>query len=242
MKTLRRWLPTVAMVVLVIVFARLAVWQYHRAHQREAQIAAVDSALAAPATRLVPATLAALPRYAHVYADGRYDGAHQLLLKEMSEPGGTRVGYEVLTPFLFAGGGTLMVNRGWVAVDTGGNVHADLAAPAGLVRVAGHLAPLARPGLHLGGNPAHADAWPVRLLFPGWTELERLYGRQLMHRTLLLAPTAAGGYGRNWNMKPYYGPQQNYSYMAQWIGFAVVVFALWLWFTIRRLRRKRSGT
>ncbi len=241
MKTPRRWLPTVAMVVLVILFARLAVWQYHRAHEREAQIAAVDSALATPAVRLVPAALAALPRYAHVYAEGRYDGAHQVLLKEMNEPGGARVGYEVLTPFLLAGGGTLMVNRGWVPVDAGGNVHADLAPPAS-TRVAGHLAPLVRPGLHLGGNPAHAGSWPVRLLFPGWTELERLYGRRIMHRVLLLAPAVAGGYGRNWDMKPEYGPQQNYSYMAQWIGFAVVAFAIWLWFTIRSLRHKRSGT
>lgn len=239
---LRRWLPTAVMVVLVIAFARLAVWQYHRAHEREAQIAAVNSALAAPATRLAPAALTALPRYAHVYAEGYYDGAHQVLLKEENEPGGERVGYEVLTPFALAGGGTLMVNRGWVPVGADGSTRADLAPPAELVRAVGYLAPLARPGLHLGGNPTHADSWPVRLLFPGWAELERLYGRRLIHRVLLLAPTAAGGYARAWRMKPKYGPQQNYSYMVQWIAFAVVIFAIWFWLTVRRTRRKGSGT
>lgn len=238
----RLWLPTVAMLVLVAVFLRLAVWQYHRGQERAAQIAAADSALAAPAVRLAPAALASLPRYAHVYAVGRYDGAHQVLLKEMNEPGGERVGYEVLTPLALAGGATLMVNRGWVASGVGGRARAALAPPAGTIHAAGYLAPLPRPGLHLGGNPARAARWPVRLLFPGWTELERLYGHTLLHRMLLLAPDAGGGYGRNWDMKPEYGPQQNYGYMAQWIGFAVVVFGLWLWFTVRRLRSRGGGS
>ncbi|MGH8161668.1 MAG: SURF1 family protein [Gammaproteobacteria bacterium] len=237
----RLWLVTAAMVAFVIACAWLAAWQYRRAHERAARIAAVETARKAPPAKLDPARLAALPRYTHVYADGHYQGGRQSLLMEMTRPRSDRVGAEILTPLVLPSGKLLLVNRGWVYVDGEGRVVANLAAPAGTVRAAGFLAPLPRPGLHLGGNPTRMKIWPARLLFPGWAELDRLYGPRLLHRQLLLEPGAPGGFYRGWQMRPGHSPAQNYSYMAQWSVFALIALGLWLWFIPRRLRRARSG-
>ncbi|MDN5864087.1 MAG: SURF1 family protein [Gammaproteobacteria bacterium] len=227
------------MVVCVVAFSWLAVWQYHRAQEREARIAAVEAARDAPPILLMASTLDTLQRYAHLWVKGRYIGTRQVLLMEMTRPGGTQVGYEVLTPLKLASGKLLLVNRGWVPKGRDGAIHADLSVPEQPVRAAGFLAPLPRPGLNLGGNPAQVEDWPARLLFPTWEELDRLYGPHLLHRMMLLAPEAKHGFARDWKMQPRYGPHQNYGYMVQWIAFAVIVFGLWLWFSIRNLRRRR---
>ncbi|MGH8274376.1 MAG: SURF1 family protein [Gammaproteobacteria bacterium] len=236
----RLWLPTLAMVAFVIACVWLAAWQYRRAHEREARIAAVAMARQAPATLLDPDKLAVLPPYAHVYAKGNYQDARQSLLTEITKPRGVQVGAEVLTPFALPSGELLLVNRGWVPSDADGRVHVSLATPPDLVRVVGYLAPLPRPGLHLGGNPKQVKHWPARLLFPGWTELDRLYGSRLLHRQLLLASDAPGGYFRNWQMRPRHSPAQNYSYMGQWIAFALIAFGVWWWQVFRRWWRART--
>jgi surfeit locus 1 family protein len=236
-----RWrIATAAMVGFVIACAFLARWQYHRAHERAARIAAVTAAEHSPPSRITPRNLAGLSRWSHVYAEGHYDDKQQAFLKEMSKPRGSEVGYEVLTPLRLSSGALLLVNRGWVPVNEAGRVQANLAAPAGRVHAIGFLAPLPRPGLHLGGNPKHVTQWPVRLLFPNWAELERLYGPKLLHRMLYLAPDMAGGYSRHWKMTPSHGPAQNYNYMTQWIVFALIALGLWLWFGFRRLRGRRT--
>lgn len=236
----RLWLPTIAMAAFVIACAWLAAWQYRRAHEREARIAAVATARQAPATRLDPKKLADLPPYAHVYAKGHYQVARQSLLTEVTKPRGVQVGAEVLTPLALPSGELLLVNRGWVAADANGHVHVDLAAPAGRVRAVGYLGPLPRPGLPLGDNPARVKSWPARLLFPDWSELDRLYGSRLLHRQLLLTPDAPGGYFRNWQMRPRHSPAQNYSYMGQWIAFALIAFGIWWWLVFRRWWRSRT--
>jgi len=109
------------------------------------------------------------------------------------------------------------------------------------VRVSGFLGSLPQPGVRLGqGSGARPGQWPRRLLYPSWADLATLYGSHLVHRLLLLSPRAEGGYDRAWRLEPAHGPQENYSYMAQWIGLAVTVFIVWLALTLRSLRKERK--
>lgn len=237
----RFWFLTVLAALVIALFCRLALWQYHRAHERAALAAAAHAAVASPATRLRPEQVPALPRFAHVYAEGRYEGARQVLLTEMPQPDGDGTGVEVLTPLRLAGGAVLLVNRGWVRADAEGRTRAALAPPGGRVRAAGFLGELPRPGLRLGGGAGvRPGRWPQRLLYPRWRDLERLYGPGLLHRVLLLAPHAPGGYDRAWRLAPPHGPQENYGYMAQWLALAATVLIVWLVLTLRA-RRRRAG-
>lgn len=235
------WVLTLLMVVVVALFCRLALWQYHRAQERTALQAALAAARHGPARPLPAAGVESLPQFARVTASGRYEGQRQVLMIEMPQPDGDAVGAEVLTPLHVSGGRLLLVDRGWVPAGPDGHTTIRLAPPPGTVRASGFLGVLPQPGVRLGqGGDGHGGQWPRRLLYPAWAELDRLYGPGLVHRLLLLAPTVDGGYDRAWRLEPEHGPQENYSYMAQWLGLALTVFIVWLALTLRALRGERK--
>lgn len=235
-------LLTVLMVAVVALFARLALWQYDRAQQRAGVLKAYAVARRETAKPLPPSGVDDLPLYAHVYVRGRYESGRQILLIERPQPNGAGVGANVMTPLRMAGGGLLLVNRGWIPAGPRGDTRASLAPPAGTVRVSGFLAGLSRAGLRLGRARGVPGQWPRRLLYPRWRDLERLYGPGLVHRILWLGPQEPGGYDRAWRFRPAHGPDENYGYMAQWIGLAVTVFIVWLVLTLRALPRFHGDT
>jgi hypothetical protein len=102
----------------VLLFALLGRWQWHRAAEKRVLMAAFDAGLQAGASELGARTLAATPRYTLLRMRGRYDGAHQFLLDNISRDG--VVGYEVLTPFVLEDGRIVVVNRGWLPLPGGG--------------------------------------------------------------------------------------------------------------------------
>lgn len=229
------------MLACVALFASLAVWQYHRAQERAARLADYAAARRGPPRKLTgDANVAALPRYAHVAALGYYRGNRQVILIERPRPHGQGIGAEVLTPLSLPDGRLLLVNRGWVRADAEGRTAVNLAPPPGTVRVSGHLADLAHAGLQLNGNGGKPGHWPKRLLYPNWSDLDALYGPGLVHRVLWLSPQAPGGYDRDWEFRPARGPDENYGYMAQWVGLAATVFIVWLVLTVRATRRGRG--
>lgn len=231
------WFYTILMMALVALFVRLAVWQYHRARERTALIGAARAALHSPARSLDPVLADGLPRFSHVYVVGHYDVAHQLLLAEQPQPDGDDTGYDVLTPIEFANGDRLLVNRGWIPQNGKGSAVADLAAPTGAVRASGYLVNLPEPGVRLGPASEHRKAWPAVLLYPRWSDVERLYGVRFVHRLLLLESDARGGYDRAWTLRPSRGPAENYSYMVQWLGLAAATIVIWGFLMLRARRR-----
>ncbi len=235
------WVLTVLMVAVVALFFRLSLWQYHRGQERTAWLAALAAARQGP-VRPLPATgVETLPRYASIFSEGHYVRGRQVLMIEMPQPNGNGIGVEVLTPLRTATGALLLVNRGWVTADPEGHTPIRPVSPTGWVRVSGYLASLPRPGVRLGNDRAgSAGQWPQRLLYPSWADLDKLYGPNLLHRLLLLAPQARGGYDRAWRLEPPHGPQQNYSYMVQWIGLALTVFIVWLVLTLRVLHGEKK--
>lgn len=233
-------LLTLLMLGGMALFARLALWQYHRGQERAAVAADYAAASRGPARPLPQAGAAALPRYAYVTARGRYLAQRQVVLIERPRPHGEAIGAEVLTPLRLDDGRLLLVNRGWVPADADGHTQASLAAPAGPVEVSGHLADLSRAGVRLRGPKSMGGSWPRHLLYPDWRDLDALYGPGLIHRVLWLSPQAPGGYARAWDYLPARGPLENYGYMAQWIGLAATVFIVWLALTLRAVRRARG--
>ncbi len=234
------WLLTLMMVAVVALFARLALWQYHRAQERSVLLHAYAVARQGSARPLPIAGVAKLPPYAHVSAVGQYDGDHQIIFIERPQPNGPAVGAEVVTPLSLSGGHILLVNRGWVPANPQGHTRVALAPPAGTIRVTGYLADLSRAGVRLEGRDSVKGQWPRYLLYPRWKDLEALYGPGLQRRILWLVPNGPGGYDRAWRFRPAHGPDENYGYMAQWIGLAVTVFIVWLILTLRALRRSHG--
>jgi surfeit locus 1 family protein len=95
-------------------FVRLGVWQLSRLHQRRAANVATTAARAAPAASISAGSARADTLAQHyVVAQGRYDHAHEILLRGEVLEGAP--GVDVVTPLLLTDSGhAILVNRGFV--------------------------------------------------------------------------------------------------------------------------------
>jgi surfeit locus 1 family protein len=228
----------------VALFMLLGRWQWHRAAQAQVLQQAFLQGSGARAD-LSHQSAAALPRYSGAQARGRYDSAHQFLLENISHAG--MPGYDVLTPLQLAGGGTLIVNRGWIPLTASRQQLPDVRVPeAPDSNAYGRLDNLPVPGISLGhAPPLKAAPWPKLTSFPTMADLSAALDRPLEPRQLLLDAHAPLGYLRDWQ-PPGMSPAQHISYAIQWWAFAAL--ALVLYGALNRRRRltplvqPRTGT
>jgi surfeit locus 1 family protein len=108
--------PTLFSVPVFIVMIGLCVWQVQRLYwkenliaERQARVAAEPVAL--PKVGVDPASM----EYRRVRLEGTFLHDKELFLGARSLNG--NVGYRVLTPFALAGGGAILIDRGWVPVE-----------------------------------------------------------------------------------------------------------------------------
>jgi cytochrome oxidase assembly protein ShyY1 len=147
-----RWLGLAAVAMLLaVIMVGLGDWQLHRYRTRSATNARIDASATAapttlgsvirapdPGTRTGPPPAAAV-EWTRVRVDGRYDAGREILVRGRTVDG--QVGFEVLTPLVFADGTAVLVDRGWLPPAPGGALaRPDVpAAPAGQVSVVGRI-------------------------------------------------------------------------------------------------------
>jgi cytochrome oxidase assembly protein ShyY1 len=144
--TTRRWLSLLGLViVLVPTFVRLGFWQLDRLDQRRARNAIISHNIDAAPVPL--AALAAPDRpvgktdeWRRVSAQGRYDPAQELLVRNRTATEDGQPGFHVLTPLITAEGPALLVDRGWIPFgETARATPVAPAPPGGEVTVVGRL-------------------------------------------------------------------------------------------------------
>lgn len=114
----------------------LGTWQVQRLHWKNALLARIAAAEAAPAALLAEPPVP----FARVRVTGRFDHAREALLG--LEVRGPVLGARLLTPLLRDGAAPVLVDRGWIPVERG-----TPARPEGEVTVEGFVHPGDRPGL-----------------------------------------------------------------------------------------------
>lgn len=110
------WWVTLLVMVIMVVLARLGIWQLDRLEQRRAKNALIAAALAASpldlARETLPGDLSTL-KNRPVATTGTYDFDNQLVLKVQNWEG--RAGAHLITPLLLADGDTaVLIDRGWI--------------------------------------------------------------------------------------------------------------------------------
>lgn len=138
----RRWLlSTLAVIVGMIILARLGFWQLDRLDQRRAKNAALIAALESEPVNLneaeLPDDLSSL-KDRDAVVQGEFDFTHQGIVKLQTFQG--RPGVNLVAPLVLADGETaVLVDRGWVPDESSANNWADYNEP-GPQTIQGYIA------------------------------------------------------------------------------------------------------
>ena len=223
---LRRIVPPIAAVVLLVAFVSLGLWQLDRAAQKEALQALFEDS--APHETLHPDM--PFVQFKPVTARGTYLADRQFLIDNMVVDG--RVGYYVLTPLrVSAQDALLLVNRGWVARPTAGDP--DIRIEETEVTLGGRMGRLPRVGIRPGPAFAGEQGWPRKGVFPTLEDIAAELGQEVMPFVMLLDPEPGSGLVRRWQPRES-GPMMHYGYAFQWFALAATVLAIAVW----RLRKR----
>jgi surfeit locus 1 family protein len=216
---------TVSLILAGGICVAAGIWQVDRAQQKREIFAAFAAGEGDPVRQQLVADEAAdSALYQRFLIRGRYDGEHQVLIDNMMFDG--HGGYQILTP-MKTGGGTVLVNRGWIPADPDRSVFPDISIDDRPRQISGRLSRLPRPGLRL--EPPEVDenaAWPRRLLFPNAEELITQLGYPVYGYQLLLDPEMPDGFVREWSPN-LISPEKHLAYAIQWFLFGLTMLVIY---------------
>lgn len=219
----RSLLPPLAALAAVVLFARLGVWQLHRADEAQALRTTAEARLGAARVALDGETLAGDPSALHwrpVEARGSWLTQRQVLLDNQVSHG--EAGYLVYTALHLPDCRcAVLVNRGWVPAGPRRDQIPDVAfTPAG-GEVRGIAAPPPAAGFGLSQGPGEAVGPVLRVQRLDAPQLSRWIGEPVAPLTVLLAPEAPDGYRREWRPPDGRG-DRHLAYAVQWFIFALI--------------------
>ncbi len=222
---------TLLTLVLIAVLLRLGTWQLHRADEKRA----LYDAFAAGSDATVQIDLASPRprRYQHVEAAGHYDETRQILIDNMVDAGGP--GYFVITPFALAGGGWLLVNRGWVPLGASRAARPAIGVDGNARRIRGRADNMPSPGIRMGTPAPLVPPYPVVAAFPSRDDIARLLRESSWAGTdlLLLDPGEPDGFVRHWSA-PGFPPMRHIAYAVQWFALALTLLVIYVVTNLRR--------
>ena len=236
-KGFRFRLLSLAAVVGVLVTLLLGRWQLGRAHEREAQQAAIAAQAGLPAIgnkalMAVQGPADGLHRTAQLR--GTWQAAFTVFLDNRQMQG--KPGFYVLTPLLLEGSkSSIVVQRGWVQRNfSDREALPQLGASAGLVEVEGRLAGPPPRLLELGGAAENSSVvkGPQSGAIRQNLNLQAFAtetGLHLLPVTLLQMGESSEGLLRDWPQVAS-GASKNYGYAVQWFALSALIAGLYLWF------------
>ena len=227
-----RLFTTLLAIALIALLISLGRWQLRRADEKRALF---DSfAAGTDATQTIELRTPPVRRYQHVGASGHYDPTRQILIDNMVNA--ERAGYFVITPFALAGGGWVLVNRGWVPLGASRAERPAIPVSSDVRQVRGRADNMPSPGIQMGTKALLAPPYPVVAAFPSRNEIARLLGESSWTSAtdlVLLDPAEPDGYVRDWS-PPGFPPMRHIGYAVQWFALALTLFVLWVVTNLRR--------
>lgn len=211
----------------------LGFWQLQKSTARAEALALYETQIAN--SSLYDATDATRPpEFAQVAARGTWVSERFVLIDNISRNG--RSGCFVIGALALEDGRTLLVNRGWLALDASRSPVGLTAPGTGPQSVVGRVGRLPAGGIRLGDNPTQISEWPPLLVFPDLAELEQLLERPLIEWVLLETDSNESAYEQSWSPGGL-PPERHLGYAVQWFAMAI---ALTLLMGIAGWRSRRS--
>ncbi|GAA0994988.1 SURF1 family cytochrome oxidase biogenesis protein [Subtercola frigoramans] len=238
-----RWFGFIAATILfAILCVFLANWQWERGQQASADndiVAANFAADPVPIETALPtlASYDASQNWQRVSVSGIYRADDELVVRNRSNEGAN--GFEVITPLELSDGSVLMVDRGWVAPSPDDSLApGTIPNPAsGSVNLVVQLRPSEAPlgSVTPTGNQIGSITLPRVQQAIGGNVYVGAYG-------VLDSPSAAvdAGLASTQTTMPTEDVGLHYSYMVQWLSFALLGFGV-LGFAIRKEYRRLNS-
>jgi surfeit locus 1 family protein len=152
------------MLLLMLVFTGLGVWQVQRLFWKLDLIDRVEARIhAAPVPPPAPAqwhdVSTERDEYRHVLTSGRFDHSREVLVQAVTERG---PGFWVLTPLMLDDGTTILINRGFVPPDRRDPATRPQGQVSGVAEIKGLLRMSEEGGGFLRSNSPQEDRWYSR--------------------------------------------------------------------------------
>jgi surfeit locus 1 family protein len=229
---------TLLTLLLIPLFIKFGLWQYHKAEQKQVIQAAynkatVDAAFKFPLDVLNVADW----NYKKVSVSGVYTSQFQFLLDNQVEA--NRVGYHVITPLKISATHYVLVNRGWIL---GKDIHSELPSfdtPTGIQTVTGQVWLPSKKIFSLEDESLHSTH--SAKLNPVWQHMDMDKYQSLVPFKVsplvikLDQTSAAGGFVRNWQV-PTARIMTHIGYAYQWFGFALATLLIYIYMSVFRVK------
>jgi surfeit locus 1 family protein len=228
---LRKWLPHLAAILVLLGCARLMLWQLDRAEEKQALLNQWE---AAPTASLDDEQLA---DYTPVTGTGRFDSRRHVLLDNQVR--NNHPGVHVFTPFHPDNSDRIiLVNRGWQPFDRRSGQWPEFETGTATIELSGRISPPPRVGLQIGrAEPLDSEHWPNLMTYFDLEHLQDVFGPRLYEKVMLLdSDHPAHLTGDPWRPVTM-GPERHQGYAFQWASIGFVVFLIWVILTIRALRK-----
>lgn len=227
--------PLLIFICLLALLLRLGFWQLSRAHEKRDFLANQQEMMqreTLPLANLLADNQEL--RYRRVLLEGHYDTEHQFLLDNQFNA--SKVGYLVLTPFILAADGqVLMVNRGWVVMNKDRKQLPDISfKPAqGIQTIVGIINHFPQVGMILEGADEPGKGWPsvVQLVNP--LKIKQKLQQSILDFQVQLSAKQPYGYVREWKINTRIPPEKHVAYAFQWFALAVTLTFLAFWLSYK---------
>lgn len=232
-KPLPRWLPLVVGFFIVVQFGGLGVWQLTKGIDKRAERNAFHGESSFSRWQ----NGGEVRSFQQLKVDGRYDAKRQIVLENIIVDE-SRYGYNIITPMVIAvDAPLLLVNRGWIAKESGELDASLFELPGKIVTVRGRAGWLPRAGYKMGDAIRPSSDWPKYAVYPSSEDVEKALGQPVQPFVLLLDPDDANGFHRHW-VPPGLSPAKHFGYALQWFAMAAALSFL----LVLNYRKKRFDT
>lgn len=222
-------MTTLAAAAFFALVSSLGTWQMNRADEKRERQALFDQRLAEAPLVLTGAVASAEPlMYRRVRAAGRWLAERQVYIDNQIRNG--RAGFHVVTPLELEGRSeVVLVNRGWIARDSGYPQAPPVAVAPGRVEVTGLATRPPARYRELSSETITGSVWQNLSIerYAAHTGLQAL-------PVVILADAPAQGLARV-TEKPDAGVAKHVEYSLTWYALAATTLALWLAMNLKRV-------
>lgn len=202
----------------------LGIWQLQRAEQKREMQTTYTQQYALSPVVMATTNFHELPDHRRVIAQGKFDNEHFWLIDNKQRQG--RVGYEVISVFILADGGKILVNRGWLAAGKTRSEYPPVSAVNGDVTIFAEIFSTERHPL-LSAQSDDSN-WPKIITAVEPEVMAQQLGTELLPRVLRLDETSTAAFVTQWQTIVG-GPEKHLGYAVQWFALAL---ALVIWFIV----------